>query len=150
MSYFKVMCRLCSEHLETVEHLISGRTYLASLQYKHRHNEVAKYFHWFLFSKYWSVMQSGGCSRKWKCKIAMGVQYLQPDLWKPVLSPINADLIFLHKHKALWTHYQISQSSLSGLAFPKPISNPMSGTGPWWRLGRPRVGCVAVQLCSVE
>jgi len=58
------------------------------------------------------------------------------DLWKPVLSPMTADLIFLHKRKTSWTHYQISQSypGLSGLlllvAFPKPTGDFMSSLGP--------------------
>jgi len=46
------MCRLYSEHPETVEHLICGCAYLASLQYKHWHDEVAKYLHWLLCGKY--------------------------------------------------------------------------------------------------
>ena len=35
------MCRLCGEHLETVEHLISGCSQLAGQQYKTRHDHVA-------------------------------------------------------------------------------------------------------------
>ena len=46
------MCMLCSEHPETVEHLVCGCNYLAGLQYKRRLDEVAKYLHQLLCGKY--------------------------------------------------------------------------------------------------
>ena len=37
------MCWLCGEHSETVEHLVSGCSPLASQQYKSRHDHAARY-----------------------------------------------------------------------------------------------------------
>ena len=44
------LCRLklCADHPETVEHLISGCSQLASHQYEIRHDHVAHYIHWLL------------------------------------------------------------------------------------------------------
>ena len=49
---FFPQCQLCNSQGETVEHLVSGCTQLAVTQYKTRHDNVAKYLHWLLCSKY--------------------------------------------------------------------------------------------------
>ena len=40
------MCRYCSEHQETINHLVSGCPTLAINEYMIRHNKVAQYIHW--------------------------------------------------------------------------------------------------------
>ena len=40
------LCRLCGGYDETVEHLVSGCSFLAVSQYITRHNNVAKFIHW--------------------------------------------------------------------------------------------------------
>ena len=39
-------CRFCKEKSETIDHLISGCSILATNEYIVRHNKVAKYVHW--------------------------------------------------------------------------------------------------------
>ena len=46
------LCRLCGGYDETVEHLISGCSFLAVSQYITRHNNVAKFIHWSLCTKF--------------------------------------------------------------------------------------------------
>ena len=41
-------CRLCREQNETVHHIVSGCKMLAGNQYTFRHNQVAKYLHWWI------------------------------------------------------------------------------------------------------
>ena len=41
-------CRLCKEQNETVHHIVSGCKMLAGTQYTFRHNQVAKYVHWWI------------------------------------------------------------------------------------------------------
>ena len=42
------LCRLCGSCNETIEHIVSGCSFLAASQYLRRHNNVAKYIHWSL------------------------------------------------------------------------------------------------------
>ena len=46
------LCRLCGGYDETVEHLVSGCSFLAVSQYITRHNNVAKFIHWSLCTKF--------------------------------------------------------------------------------------------------
>ena len=39
-------CKLCSKAEETISHIATGCTKLASSEYTHRHNRVASYVHW--------------------------------------------------------------------------------------------------------
>ncbi|CAH3171077.1 unnamed protein product [Porites lobata] len=39
-------CRLCSQHEETVDHIVSGCEVLAKTKYISRHNNAAAYLHW--------------------------------------------------------------------------------------------------------
>ncbi|CAH3188416.1 unnamed protein product [Porites evermanni] len=39
-------CRLCSQHEETVDHIVSGCEVLAKTEYISRHNNAAAYLHW--------------------------------------------------------------------------------------------------------
>ena len=43
-----LMCRLCSSHEETIQHLMAGCPMLAPTSYIHRHNLVASVIHWHL------------------------------------------------------------------------------------------------------
>ena len=45
-------CRFCKQQSETVDHLISGCSVLATNEYIVRHNKVARYVHWRLCKKY--------------------------------------------------------------------------------------------------
>ena len=45
-------CRLCSQHEETVDHIVSGCEVLAKTEYISRHNEAAVYRHLHL---HWSI-----------------------------------------------------------------------------------------------
>ena len=58
------LCRLCDEHPETIEHLISGCPKLASQSYKYRHDRVLIYLHWLLCKKY-----SLECYSRWWCHV---------------------------------------------------------------------------------
>ena len=49
---FSPLCWLCNSQGEIVEHLVSGCTQLASMQYKTRHDNVAKCLHCLLCGKY--------------------------------------------------------------------------------------------------
>ena len=46
------MCRLCSEKVENVDHIVSECKKLAQKKYKRRHDNVAKVVHWKLCEKY--------------------------------------------------------------------------------------------------
>ena len=48
------MCRICSQHLETIDHVVSGCPELAKTEYIHRHNKAAMYIHWKL-CKYYDI-----------------------------------------------------------------------------------------------
>ena len=39
-------CRMCSQHEETVDHIVSGCEVLAKTEYISRHNKAAAYLHW--------------------------------------------------------------------------------------------------------
>ena len=39
-------CRMCSQHEETVDHIVSGCEVLAKTEYISRHNNAAAYLHW--------------------------------------------------------------------------------------------------------
>ena len=39
-------CRFCGEKLETIDHLISGCSFLTPGEYKRRHDRVGQYLHW--------------------------------------------------------------------------------------------------------
>ncbi|XP_015767934.1 PREDICTED: uncharacterized protein LOC107346646 [Acropora digitifera] len=39
-------CRMCSQHEETVDHIVSGCEVLAKTQYIYRHDKAAAYLHW--------------------------------------------------------------------------------------------------------
>ena len=39
-------CRLCSQHEETVDHIVSGCEVLAKTEYISRHSNAAAYLHW--------------------------------------------------------------------------------------------------------
>ena len=39
-------CRMCSQHEETVDHIVSGCEVLAKTKYISRHNNAAAYLHW--------------------------------------------------------------------------------------------------------
>ena len=39
-------CRMCSQHNETVDHIVSGCEVLAKTEYISRHNNAAAYLHW--------------------------------------------------------------------------------------------------------
>ena len=41
-------CRLCKTENETIHHIVSGCKMLAANQYTYRHNQVAKYIHWWI------------------------------------------------------------------------------------------------------
>ena len=43
-----LLCRLCHEHEETIQHVLAGCPVLASTSYLHRHNMVARVVHWHL------------------------------------------------------------------------------------------------------
>jgi hypothetical protein len=45
-------CRKCKTKPETIEHVVSGCSKLASLEYTNRHNDVARLLHWHLCRKY--------------------------------------------------------------------------------------------------
>ena len=57
------MCRLCGEHPENVEHLISGCSQLAGQQYKSRYDHVATGS--FVRSTMLSVGPFGGSTLQW-------------------------------------------------------------------------------------
>ena len=40
------LCRICHNHEETVDHIISGCPVLAKTNYLERHNKAAAYIHW--------------------------------------------------------------------------------------------------------
>ena len=40
------LCRICHNHEETVDHIISGCPELAKTNYLERHNKAAAYIHW--------------------------------------------------------------------------------------------------------
>jgi len=42
----EAMCRLCSRHQETVDHVIGSCSVLAATEYTKRHNRVVRYVHW--------------------------------------------------------------------------------------------------------
>ena len=42
----KSKCRMCSQHEETVDHIVSGCEVLAKTEYISRHNNAAAYLHW--------------------------------------------------------------------------------------------------------
>jgi len=46
------LCRLCGIYDETVEHLVSGCSFLAVSQYTVRYNNVARHIHWSLRVKF--------------------------------------------------------------------------------------------------
>ena len=46
------LCRLCGGYDKTVEHLVSGCSFLAVSQYITRHNNVSKFIHWSLCAKF--------------------------------------------------------------------------------------------------
>jgi len=48
ISVQSILCRLCQEHEESIQHLLSGCPVLASTSYLHRHNMVARVLHWHL------------------------------------------------------------------------------------------------------
>ena len=39
-------CRMCLQHKETVDHIVSGCEVLAKTEYISRHNNAAAYLHW--------------------------------------------------------------------------------------------------------
>ena len=45
-------CRMCSQHEETVDHILSGCEVLAKTEYITRHNKAATYLHWRICQDY--------------------------------------------------------------------------------------------------
>ena len=45
------LCKLCGKKVESVQHLVSGCEKLAQKEYKRRHDNVGKKFHWHLYKK---------------------------------------------------------------------------------------------------
>jgi len=59
---------------------------------------------------------------------------LSLNLHKPIILLMTVDLIFHHKHKASWIHYQISLSNhpgLSGLLLLAKLNGKRSSWDPW-------------------
>ena len=55
-------CRMCSQHEETVDHILSGCEVLAKTEYITRHNKAAAYLHWRICQDYniKSTVQTNG------------------------------------------------------------------------------------------
>ena len=71
-------CRYCSEHLETIDHLVSGCPVLAKKEYLVRHNKVARYIHWKICRHF---------------KISVAAQWYEHDV-PPVLENKNAKILW--------------------------------------------------------
>ena len=86
-------CRLCNTQAETVEQLISGCSQLAGMQYKLRHDNVARYIHWCLCGKHsfervsnwWkhcpdSIIENDSIKILWTSIYLLTLSYLQGGL----------------------------------------------------------------------
>jgi len=54
-----LLCRLCHEHEETIQHILAGCPVLASTGYIERHNMVAQVVHWHLCKSFSLPLSSG-------------------------------------------------------------------------------------------
>ena len=104
-------CRLCGNHPETVEHLVSGCPKLAGTLYKLRHDSVLKYLHWLLCQKY----SLDCCAQWWKHEPPSIIENEQVKiLWDfnifcdHIISARRPDLTVVDKLKHLVTLFDVS------------------------------------------
>ena len=63
-SQVSVMCRLCGEQEETIQHVLAGCSVLAPTCYLSRHNLVARTLHWHLCTSFGITQLAKG----WYCR----------------------------------------------------------------------------------
>ena len=66
-------CRMCSQHEETVDHILSGCEVLAKTEYITRHNKAAAYLHWRIWRLRHRDYKQMVSAQAWNC----GTQYRQ-------------------------------------------------------------------------
>ena len=69
------LCRLCGLCDVTIDHLTSSCSFITQSAYKHRHDNVAKFFHWKLLDQYQFLISIGAggnitLSQLWKIRLA--------------------------------------------------------------------------------
>ena len=111
ISVQSILCRLCQEHEESIQHLLSGCPALASTSYLRRHDMVGRVLHWHLSkcfklplsAKHWYDHQPLPVVENDSAKVLWDFS-LQTDVHVPSNRP---DLVLFLKHEQMFMFLRI-------------------------------------------